>query len=230
MSTHDTRILYASVIDVHALTIRGMFHTQEVATGRCGGGASQVGGRPLRRTVWGDPGGERAAGLRDQAEGPLCISHPIWLLSICTTHIRWVARLHPHVDLDHHGICILSCAAAHTASGVVVYPAQAAEAAAAKRQSSADSRRNNGRSRTDTPTGSADAGTGSTEPADDETNVDAAVDTILDAANAPGSPGHLFGEVPSSQNAFMGPPSTAPLRRAPTQVIMSHPCHHPACE
>ena len=116
----------------------------------------------------------------------------------------------------------------HTLHPVSLYiPAQAAEAAAAKRQSSADSRRGNGRSRSNTPNGSADTGTGSTEPTEDETNVDAAVDTILDAANAPGSPSHLFGELPSSQ---MGPPSTAPLRRAPTQVIMSQPCHHPACD
>ena len=100
MSTHDMRLLYASVIDVHALTFRGLFHAQEVADRRCGG-APPVGGRPLHRTIWGDSVGERAAGLRDQAEGPLCISHPVVLLSICTTHIRCVARLHPRVDLDY---------------------------------------------------------------------------------------------------------------------------------
>ena len=129
-----------------------------------------------------------------------------------------------------HGICILSCVAAHTASGVVVYPAQAAEAAAAKRQSSADNRRGNARSRSNTPSASADTGAGSTEQADDSADVDAAVDSIMEAANAPGSPGHLFGDVPSSQATHMNPPSTAPLRRAPTQVIMSQPCHHPACD
>ena len=101
MSTHDMRVVYAPAIDVHALTSRGLFHAQEVADRRCGGGAPPVGGRPRHRTVWEDSGGERAAGLRDQAEGPLCISHPVVLLSICTTHIRLVARLHPCVDVDH---------------------------------------------------------------------------------------------------------------------------------
>ena len=143
-------------------------------------------------------------------------------------HISVVLHGYIHVWISTtHCLCIPSCVAAHTASGVVVYPAQAAEAAAAKRQSSADSKRGNARSRSNTPSASADAGTVSTEPTDDSMDVDAAVESIMEAATAPGSPSHLFGELPSSQ---MGPPSTAPLRRAPTQVIMSQPCHHPACD
>ena len=42
MSTHDMRLLYASAIDVPVLTFRILFHAQEVADRRCGGGAPPV--------------------------------------------------------------------------------------------------------------------------------------------------------------------------------------------